>query len=466
MLFLVLGLQACELTEVSNPNITDDNYINTPGATSSWRQGLQRQLALTLNQVVVGTELVSDNYFNNRTLSSKVFDIPQIDYFDLDVDNMQRAVHRLREMADYGLQTILPADTASTDVDKADMLFYKAYAHLLAGELFVGLPIVAKGEVLSPAEHFNLAITALKEAASLQSDANEVAAYQLLMARAYYSLGDKEEASQQATLAKAHPTLLKQARYDGVNGVSNEMQNYSFSATNNEFAPLPRLDFLDPKYYHIGTVSQEQKPISIAKVEEAYLILAEAAIALGDLANVKKELLQLLKVAEQRPVISIDGSRQTRNGGNRKDYPLVEVSVRFDAETPMQEGYVLDRRKGNITVHSVSATKVTSAEIEGATTPNQLLYLLYRMRQEIFFAEGRRMTDLGIRFPVSQTEKLNNSHVTEQHTKARIPSFIPGDRGMDDFTYDTQNGVVTMKYDMNKILVDHQSASEIFPFLN
>src|SRR5690606_33076589 len=117
-LVLLLCLQACELTEVSNPNITDDSYINTPGATSSWRQGLQRQLALTLNQVIVGTELVSDNYFNNRTLSSKVFDIPQIDYFDLDVDNMQRAVHRLREMADYGLQTVIPADTASTDADK------------------------------------------------------------------------------------------------------------------------------------------------------------------------------------------------------------------------------------------------------------------------------------------------------------------------------------------------------------
>jgi len=466
MLFLVLGLQACELTEVSNPNITDDNYINTPGATSSWRQGLQRQLALTLNQVVVGTELVSDNYFNNRTLSSKVFDIPQIDYFDLDVDNMQRAVHRLREMADYGLQTVLPADTASTDVDKADMLFYKAYAHLLAGELFVGLPVMAKGKVLSPTEHFNLAVAALKEAVSLQSDVIEVATYQLLMARAYYGLGDKEAASLQATFVKAHSTLLKQVRYDGVNGVSNEMQNYSFSATNNEFAPLPRLDFLDPKYYHVGTVSQEQKPISIAKAEEAYLILAEAAIASGDLANGKEELLELLMVVGQRPVVSIDGSRQTRNGGNRKDYPLVEVSVRFDAETPMRDGYVLNRQKGNITVHSVSATKVTPTEIEGATTPDQLLYLLCRMRQEIFFAEGRRMTDLGIRFPVSQTEQLNNNHVNEEHTKARIPSFIPGDRGLDNFTYDTQNGVVTMEYDMNRVLVDHQSAPEIFPFLN
>lgn len=466
MLVLLLCLQACELTEVSNPNITDDSYINTPGATSSWRQGLQRQLALTLNQVIVGTELVSDNYFNNRTLSSKVFDIPQIDYFDLDVDNMQRAVHRLREMADYGLQTVIPADTASTDVDKADMLFYKAYAHILAGELFIGLPVIAKGEVLSPAEHFNLAVAALKEAASLQMEANEVGAYQLLMARAYYGLGDKELASQQALLVKAHPLLLKQVQYDGVNGVSNEMQNYSFSATNNEFAPLPRLDFLDPKYYHIGTVSQEQKSISIAKAEEAYLILAEAAIASDDLANGKEELLELLKVIEQRPVVSIDGSRQTRNGGNRKDYSLVEVSVRFDAEMPVQTGYVLDRQKGNITVHSISGTKVRSAEIEEATTVNQLLYLLYRMRQEIFFAEGRRMTDLGIRFPVSQTEQLNNNYVTEQYTKARIPSFIPADRGMDDFTYDTQNGVVTMKYDMNKVLVDNQSAPEIFPFLN
>ena len=265
---------------------------------------------------------------------------------------------------------------------------------------------------------------------------------------------------------KAHSTLLKQVRYDGVNGVSNEMQNYSFSATNNEFAPLPRLDFLDPKYYHVGTVSQEQKSISIAKAEEAYLILAEAAIASGDLANGKEELLELLMVVGQRPVVSIDGSRQTRNGGNRKDYPLVEVSVRFDAETPMRDGYVLNRQKGNITVHSVSATKVTPTEIEGATTPDQLLYLLCRMRQEIFFAEGRRMTDLGIRFPVSQTEQLNNNHVNEEHTKARIPSFIPGDRGLDNFTYDTQNGVVTMEYDMNRVLVDHQSAPEIFPFLN
>lgn len=253
--FLFFALQGCGLTEVSNPNITDENYINTPGATSSWRQGLQRQLALTLNQVVVGTELVSDNYFNNRTLSSKVFDIPQIDYFDLDVDNMQRAVHRLREMADYGLQTVLVTDTASTATDKADLLFYKAYAHLLAAELFVGLPAAAKGEVLGSAEHFNLALMALKEAVSLQSDQHEVAAYQLLMARAYYGLGDREAASQQAANVKKYPTLLKQVRYDGVNAVSNDMQNYSFSASNNEFAPLPRLDFLDPKYYHVGTVS-------------------------------------------------------------------------------------------------------------------------------------------------------------------------------------------------------------------
>lgn len=78
------GFTSCK---VKNPNVTDDVYLNTPYATKSWIIGLRRQTALTLNQVVTNTELVSDNYFNNRTLSSKVFDIPQIQNFDLDVNN-------------------------------------------------------------------------------------------------------------------------------------------------------------------------------------------------------------------------------------------------------------------------------------------------------------------------------------------------------------------------------------------
>ncbi|WP_440134264.1 hypothetical protein, partial [Chitinophaga sancti] len=77
-IFFLLGASACN---VLNPNITDDVYVSNSGAASSWVNGVNRQLALTMNQVVVSSELVSDNYYNNRTQSSKVFDIPQIDYF-------------------------------------------------------------------------------------------------------------------------------------------------------------------------------------------------------------------------------------------------------------------------------------------------------------------------------------------------------------------------------------------------
>jgi hypothetical protein len=37
---------------------------------------------------------------------------------------------------------------------------------------------------------------------------------------------------------------------------------------------------------------------------------------------------------------------------------------------------------------------------------------------------------------------------------------------MDDFTVDAANGIVTMKYDMNKVLIQNKTAKEIFPFIN
>lgn len=457
-------LGACN---VLNPNITDDVYVGNSGATSSWVNGLRRQLALTMNQVVVSTELVSDDYYNNRTLSSKVFDIPQIDYFDLDVNNLQIQVQSLREMAEYGLNKVLPGDITTKAADSAEVYFSLAFAHILSGELFVGLPGSSGGVVLSPTEHLNLAITSLDKAISLLPANDEQTAYILLKARAYYSLGDAVNAAKYADIAKAKNTLLRQVKYDGINGVNNDMQTYVFSSTNNEFAPLPRLDFLDPKYYHIGLASSDQKPVTIVKGEEAYLIIAESQIAANTLDAGRQTLKDLLtQVIALRPIVQLDDSKETRNGGNRTDYPLTAVNVKFDASDSTRSNYVLNRKAGTISAYTVSGTKVTAAELDAAVTQDQLLYLLYRMRQEIFMAEGRRMTDLGIKFPVSQTEQLNNKNVKDGDIKAQIPSFIPLARGMDDFTYDVANGIVTMKYDMNKVLVANKQAKEIFPFIN
>lgn len=460
----MMGLGACD---VLNPNVTGDVYVNNAGATASWVNGLRRQLALTMNQVVVSTELVSDNYYNNRTLSSKVFDIPQIDYFDLDVNNMQVQIQTLRTMAEYGLNTVLPNDATTKDSLTAEAYFSLGFAHLLSGEIFVGLPGADKGPVLTPTEQLNIAIANLDKAIGLQANAAEKTAYVLLKARAYYRLGDATNAAKFAQEAMSNTTLLRQVKYDGANGVSNDMQTYIFSSVNNEFAPLPRLDFLDPKYYHINLIATDQKPVTIVKAEEAWLILAETQISSNALDAGRQTLKNLLtNVIAQRPAVQLDDSKETRNGGNRKDYPLTAVQVKFDATDNPRSGYVLDRKAGPVTAYTVSGTKVTAADLDAAVSQDQLLYILYRMRQEIFMAEGRRMMDLGIRFPVSQTEQLNNSNVKNADIQAQIPTFIPLNRGMDDFTYDVTNNLVTMKYDMNKVLVSNKTSPFIFPFIN
>lgn len=464
ILITLLG-SACN---VLNPNITDDVFVGNTGATSAWVNGLRRQMALTMNQVVVSSELVSDNYFNNRTLSSKVFDIPQIDYFDLDVNNLQVQIQVLREMSEYGLKNVLPGDVSTKRTDSAEVYFSLGYAHLLSGELFVGLPGSTGGVVLTPTEHLQLAITNFDKAIELQTDgSDEEKAYILLKARTYYRLGDVTNAVKYATEGLSSVSLLRQVKYDGVNSVTNDMQTYLFSSTNNEFAPLPRLDFLDPKYYHTGLASADQKPVTIVKAEEAWFILAEASIASNSLDAGRQTLKDLLtQVVNKRPFVLLDDSKETRNGGNRTDYPLTAVKVKFDEADSARSSYVLNRKAGTITAYTVSGTKVTAADLDAAVTQDQLLYLLYRMRQEIFMAEGRRMVDLGIKFPVSQTEQLNNKNVKDSDIVAQIPSFIPLNRGMDDFTYDAASGVVTMKYDMNKVLVANKQSAGIFPFIN
>ncbi len=463
---IITGFTGCSLVEVDNPNVTDESFLGTPQSETIWLNGMYRQLALTLNSTVHFAEIASDNYYNNSSLSNKVFDIPNILYTDLDVDNMQRSIARLSEMADYGLNNVAPASRETTDNIKADMNFIGGYAYLIGAELYEYLPLTAGGPVASAAERLQKAVEYFKAADALQNDPVKKQQYALALARAYYNLGDKQNAVAYADIiVKNDPMLLLQVVFDGINGVSNIMQTYTFSSSTNTYAPLPRLDFLDPKYYHVGNANTDQKPVAILKGEEAFLILAEAALGNNNVEEAKKVLRDLLAVVRRRPVASIDAKLAQRKG-NRSDYPLLAtVDVKFDEASPARSGFILDRQAGNITAYTVSGTSVTEAEIEGATTSDQVLYLLCLMRQEIFMSEGRRMTDLGMRFPVSQVEQQNNNNVKAEHTKAIIPSYIPGQLGMDDFTYDNAAGLVTMEVDMNKVLVQNKTADRVLPLL-
>lgn len=464
----LLSLTACQLADVENPNVSTDTFLNTPQASASWVNGSRRQLALTTNQIIEFAELVSDNYFNNRTLSSKVFDIPQITIIDPDVNNIQASIHQLRASAEFGLAEVLGNDDRSTDEDAAQLLFNLGMAYLYGGEYFVGLPIETTGPVLSAGELLALARQAFTDAQSRTADATLEAACTLALARIAYNLGDRAAAvvAAQATIDQA-PLLNYQVFFDGLNGVDNEFQFYLFDSSNDEFAPLPRLDFLDPKYFNLGNASQEQQPVSLFKVEEAYLILAEAQIAQGELATAQQTLTDLLNnVIAQRPQITFDDSREVRGGGNRSDYPLTaDVQVKASPDAPAQSGLILDRQAGEITIAQVSGTSVTATQINEAADADALLVILYLMRQEIFIAEGRRMVDLGIKYPISETELLNNPNsIPANFQNAQIPDFIPGSFGMDDFVNDTASGIVTIQFDMNQILVANKASDLVVPF--
>jgi hypothetical protein len=133
-------------------------------------------------------------------------------------------------------------------------------------------------------------------------------------------------------------------------------------------------------------------------------------------------------------------------------------------EAPVS-GLVLDRQSGPISVPGVSGTSVTVGQINDASTTDELLTLIYLMRQEMFIAEGRRTVDLGIRYPVSEGEVRSNPNIAPDNpaTAAQIPEFIPGDGLMDDFSVDENSEIVTIAVNMNRVLVDNKSSDLVLP---
>ena len=79
--------------------------------------------------------------------------------------------------------------------------------------------------------------------------------------------------------------------------------------------------------------------------------------------------------------------------------------------------------------------------------------------------EGRRMTDLGIRLPLSQEEINTNPNISEGDTGTVpfVPTIIPAQTEMDQFSpatlYDDDGNLVppaeiTCLWDMNRVLAE------------
>lgn len=462
---VALFVTGCDLVtpdDIINPNVDENTFLHSDNPMETWVNGTEKELALHMSDFVELMEILSDNYFNNYTRSSKVFDIPQLLYNDADVTALQRHVGALREMADYGLTTVAVADAHTTDAQRFHMLYVKAYSHLLAGDFFRALPTTNGGSAVEWDEHLRIALDVLNQALILAQNDDDRAFVHTLAARAAHRLGDRKLAVTHATqaLLLSHD-LLRQVCFDSKNGVMNRAQEAIWS---DWFQPLPRLDFLDPKYYQMN--SSDQCPITLAKAEENYLILAEAALASGDMSGAKSLLSALLTLVKARPVqTDINDQLEGRYNGGLKLFPNDPAyRVQASPNEPLREGLIIDRRPPMlIDIPYISGTSVTQAMIDALDNHDSALELLYLMRQEIFFAEGRRPADLGIRLPLCEVEAAHASNGAD-FIQAWIPSFVPLDYGLDDFTIDEQAMTVTITYNMNRVIADNARSADVAPF--
>ena len=462
-----MPLHSCDLLtpdDIINPNVSDDTFLGSANAMQAWVNGTNRSFAEAMGNYCLLMEILSDNYFNNYSRSSQVFDIPRILYTDTDVADLQRHVGTMREMADYGINTVAAADAATTRSDLFNLHYIKAFSFILGGEYFRGLPDTEGGEIKTWKEYLNTALTVLDSTLEYADTDEDKAFVHTLKARTYYRLGDSVNASAEASASlELSSDFLKQAVFDGTNGVNNPVQEAIWDTW---FQPLPRLDFLDPKYFQLSAT--EQRPVNIAKAEENWLILAEASLADQNEAQAKVYMRQLLDLVKSRPVQEgINDQLEERYNGGYKRYPDNSAyKVAASEGEPFREGLVLDRKApALVSIPYVSGTSVTEEMIGGTSGIDETLALLYLMRQEIFFAEGRRVADLGIRLPVCEVEAANTPSAAD-YIEALIPSFIPLNYGMDSFTMDDDAMEVTVAYNMNRIIVENKASEYVAPFFD
>ena len=472
-----VGCDLLDPTGVENPNVSEDDFLNFPDPMAAWLRGMERQMSLALNNqnndlessYIATAEIASDNYVNTSTFFNAFMDALVVDPADDDLEIPLRELGDLRSTAQFGLTRVASADENTTDNQRAELWFFKGIAHLYTGEIWHLAPADSGSVPVPSADQIQLAVDAFEQALSLTSDASKRAGYRIALARAYRDLGDRVNARAHADAAIAEdPDFVRFAAYDFTNGPENDMQFAIFGRTQNDLQPLPRLDFLDPKFFNgaeANVVDDQDTDIAYIKGEEAFLVCAEVQLADGDLAGAQQTLRDLLDVVASRvsrAVFDTDDPRENRNGSPR---PRTSDWVAAASPgAPFRANLVLERGD-QVTIPVISGTSITVADIDALSDLDEALRLLYLMRQEIFIAEGRRMMDLGIKWSLPQDEILVNENVTDGDpaTSPVIPAFLPAAE-MDAFTLDEDTREVTILHDLNQVLVDNKASDLVLPF--
>ncbi|MCX6132519.1 MAG: hypothetical protein NTU47_01785 [Ignavibacteriales bacterium] len=455
---LVILMAACDLVDpskVENPAITSDNLLENPvGGTTSLVTGMRRYYSNMIGISSFIGDLVSDNLDNRTSFYDNTLSFPRtISGNSFTYGPMYENALQVNALADFGIKSILPGDIFASNDQKAEVYFYKGMALLILGEGFTNFPITEKGPAVTAHQALQTANDQFQTAFNLTTQTAMKTNCRMARARTFRMLGDKANAVAEANaaLALGGSTYLFAAQYDPAQLTSTTYAAMVGRSTN-DIQPLPRLDFLDPKYNTNGT------QVPVLKAEEAYLILAEVSLANGDLAGTKTYMKNAITTARGRATVTYN-DKDTRPG-HPNDAAMV---VKSDASDPAIAGLIQKRGGASIvTIYSTSGTSVTTAMVDTLSSVYSHFRTLYLLRQEIFFLEGRRMIDLGIRLPVTQRQIDGNPNITpgSPGTTVVVPDYIPATDEMRRFT--TSGTTVTILWDMNKVLAANRS--RVSPF--
>jgi hypothetical protein len=465
----ISGCDAIDPTKVNNPTTTDDDLAQATNPTEALLPGLRAQFARMINAYVVATEVISDNYSIHGTGLNQTMDEPATVSSDIfngtgtSASGVYWNVQELRALADFVIDEIAPNDAGAPPALVAEAHYYRGMAYLTMGEVFSHAPHEEDGVPQPSDAALTKAVSDLQAGTGFGPQANAA------LARAHRLLGDAGAAASAAnTVLGAAPNFLFAPPYDQ-QFLANTSVFFLVLRALQEMQPLPRLDFLDPKY------TDRDSPIPIAKAEEMHLILAEAALASGNMTEARSQLASAITLAKSRGVVSFDDIDERRNADLSLRPRSNEIVVRADADSPYRAGLVLDRPSDGLSIPNISGTSLSADSVANLGSANELWHTLWLARQEILFLEGRRMADLGIKLPMMLREIDQNDNINEGDpgTVPVVPGYIPASPqyAMDIYTpLDLYDGVepdsplvkseVTVHIDMNKVLV----ANNVSPF--
>ncbi|NIV93142.1 hypothetical protein GWN42_10155 [candidate division KSB1 bacterium] len=456
-----LFISACDFLDagdVTNPQTTDQALRdNSKGATTPFLVGVQERFSDSIEDLTIFTDTVSDNYDNTSTFISPQADIPAgIRPDDLTLDGVTGSgyfeTQELRALADFGIKDVFPNDPDATDDQLAELLFFRGMASVLVAENFGGAPIEEDGRVLTPEEHLDLAVADFNESLATSQNGDLATRNYLALARASRLAGDAANAGEAAdmALASGESDFVFFAQYDPANNV-NRGFTFAVSRGQNDLQPLPRLDFLDPKY-----IARDAN-IPALKMEEAHLIKAEVALANGDFSGAVQSLVEAISLSQSRPVIAF-ADADPRTGRPQSG------AVQASPSAPAIDDLLIPRNGSQVQVRPISGTSLEPSEVASLSDPVEILYTLYLARQEIFFFESRRMSDLGIRLPMQNREIETNPSIKsgDPGTAVFVPSYIPPDDGLDRFS--VSGNVTVIEFDMNQVLAENRVSPFALPF--